>query len=225
VAVASLAIPVACLGQGYTITTVAGAVSDGQPGSGDGGPATSVLLDYISPTQVNAQVPSGVASGSQPVVVSTSAGSSSASTITVNGQEPGLLAPSSFLVGGKQYFAALFSDGATFVLPPGAIAGVASRRAQPGDVITLYGIGFGTVTPSVPAGQIVQQTNTLAAPLNVLFGQVQATVKYDGLAPNAVGLYQFNLVVPNVVASDTVPLTLTLGGVAGTEALYIAVQN
>src|ERR1035437_4318456 len=183
------------------------------------------FIDYISPTQVNAQVPSNVGTGSQPVIVTTTAGSSAASTITVNQQQPGLLAPSSFIVGGKQYAAALFSDGATFVLPPGAIAGVPSRRAKAGDSITLYGVGFGAVTPNTPAGQVVQQTNTLAAQLHFLLGQTEAMVSYDGLAPNAVGLYQFNVTVPNVAASDTVPLTFTLGGVAGTQTLYIAVQN
>ena len=65
----------------------------------------------------------------------------------------------------------------------------------------------------------------MAAQLHVLFGQTEATVGYDGLAPNAVGLYQFNVVVPNVAPSDTVPLTFTLGGVAGTQTLYIALQN
>src|ERR1019366_8835043 len=136
-----------------------------------------------------------------------------------NAAQPGFLAPSSFSIGGKQYVVALFSDGATFVLPPGAIAGVPSRRAKAGDSITLYGVGFGSVTPNIPAGQVVQQTNTLVAQLHVLFGQTEATVGYDGLAPNVVGLYQFNVVVPNVAASDTVPLTFTLAGVAGTQTL------
>ena len=182
-------------------------------------------IDYIGPTQVNAQVPSNVPAGPQPLIVTTTAGSSTAYTITVNSQQPGLLAPSSFIVGGKQYVVALFSDGATFVLPPGAIAGVPSRRAKPGDAITLYGVGFGAVTPNIPAGQIVQQTNSLAAQLHILFGSTEAAVGYGGLAPNAVGLYQFNVTVPNVAASDTVPVTFTLGGVAGTPTLYIAVQN
>jgi uncharacterized protein (TIGR03437 family) len=185
----------------------------------------AAFIDYISPTQVNAQVPSNVATGSQPLIVTSAAGASAASTITVNQQQPGLLAPSSFIVGGKQYVVALFSDGVTYVLPPGAIAGIPSRRAQPGDNITLYGVGFGPVTPNIPAGQIVEQSNTLTGVLHVLFGQTQAVVGYDGLAPNAIGLYQFNVVVPNVAASDTVPVTFTLGGAAGTQTLYIAVQN
>jgi uncharacterized secreted protein with C-terminal beta-propeller domain len=35
----------------------------------------------------------------------------------VNAEQPGLLAPSSFNVGGTQYVAALFPDGAIYVLP------------------------------------------------------------------------------------------------------------
>jgi uncharacterized protein (TIGR03437 family) len=113
----------------------------------------------------------------------------------------------------------------TYVLPPGALAGVPSRRAQPGDTITLYGIGFGTVAPGIAAEQIVQQSNTLTASLQVKFGGTLSSVTYDGLAPNAVWLYQINVVVPSIPSSDTVPLTFTLGGVAGTQTLYLAVQN
>ncbi len=184
----------------------------------------AAFIDYISPIQVNAQVPSNAGTGSQPVVVMTGAGASSAFTITVNAEQPGLLASSLFDIGGKQYAAALFSDGVTYVLPPGAIAGVASRRAQPGDTITLYGIGFGPVTPNISAGQIVQQNEALALPFHVFVGQTEATVSYAGLAPNAVGLYQFNVVVPNVTASDSVLLTFTLAGASATQTLYIAVQ-
>jgi uncharacterized protein (TIGR03437 family) len=128
------------------------------------------------------------------------------------------------MVGGKQYVGALFSDGVTFAMPPGAVSGVPSRRAQPGDDITLYGIGFGSVAPNTPAGQIVPAANSLTLPFNLFIGGTQAQVTYDGLAPGAVGLYQFNAVVPSIPASDTTPLTFTLGGAAGSQTLYIAVQ-
>jgi uncharacterized protein (TIGR03437 family) len=183
------------------------------------------FIDYISPGQVNAQVPSGIGTGSQPVVVTSPAGASAPLTLTVNAEEPGLLAPPTFKINGTQYVAALFSDGSTYVLPPGASSSVPSRRASPGDVITLYGIGFGAVTPSVAAGQITPGQNTLATPLHIRFGQTDATVQYDGLAPQTVGLYQFNVEVPNVASSDSVPLTFTLGGVPGPQTLYISVQN
>ena len=183
------------------------------------------FIDYISPGQVNVQVPSNVGTGQQPVIVNSADGASPALTLTVNLEQPGLLAPPSFKIGGTQYVVALFPDGLTYVLPPGAVSGVTSRRAKPGDVITLYGIGFGAVTPNIPAGQIVQQSNTLTAPFHLLFGQTEAHLNYDGLAPSAVGLYQFNVVVPNVTASDTVPVTFTLAGQPGTQTMYIAVQN
>jgi uncharacterized protein (TIGR03437 family) len=182
------------------------------------------FINYISPTQVNAQIPSDVGTGPQSVIVGTAAGSSSSYTVTVNAEQPGLLAPSSFNISGMQYVAALFSDGKTYVLPPGSISGLTSRRAQPGDVITLYGTGFGAVTPSISPGEVVQQSNTISAPFHLLFGQTEATVLYAGLAPYAVGLYQFNVIVPNVSSSDSIPLTFTLAGVSGRQTLLVAVH-
>jgi uncharacterized protein (TIGR03437 family) len=183
------------------------------------------FIDYISPGQVNAQVPSNIGTGSQQIILTTGAGSSTPYTVSVNSTQPGLLAPASFKIGGRQYAAALFPDGATYVLPPGTIAGVASRRAQPGDTITLYGIGFGPVVPDIPAGQIVGQSNTLAATLQVEFGTALGDVAFSGLAPGAVGLYQFNVTVPNIANSDALPLAFTIGGVPGTQNLYTAVQG
>ena len=182
----------------------------------------SAFVSFISPGQINAQVPSNVPTGAQLVLVTTPLGTSIPSSVAVNAVQPGLDAPSVFNIGGRQYVVALFPDG-SYVLPPGVIPGLASRRAHPGDTITLYGIGFGPVTPNIPAGQTVQQNNALSMPLQVSFGGTRATVTYAGLAPDAVGLYQINLTVPNVAASDAVPLTFTLGGVTGTQTLYVPV--
>lgn len=184
----------------------------------------TAFIDYISPGQVNVQVPSNVKTGPQQLTVTNPAGTSAAYTVTINAAEPGLLAPASFVVGSKQYVAALFPDNVTYVLPP-SVPGVTSRRATPGDAITLYGVGFGSVSPNIPAGQIVPQANTLALPLQFFIGQVSATISYDGLAPGAVGLYQFNVIVPNIPSSDLAPVTFSLGGVLGTQALYISVQD
>ena len=58
-----------------------------------------------------------------------------------------------------------------------------------------------------------------------MFGQARATVGFSGLAPGAVGLYQFNVIVPEVASNDAVPLTFTLNGAAGPQVLYTAVRN
>jgi uncharacterized protein (TIGR03437 family) len=182
------------------------------------------FVAYVSPAQMNVQVPSNVGTGMQSVIVKTAGGTSSPSSIMVNATEPGLLADSSFNLGGKQYVEAFFPDGA-LALPPGAVSGVLSRRAKPGDSLILYGIGFGNVIPNIPAGQIPQGSHVLAASFQTKFASTPATVNYAGLAPGETGVYQFNIVVPSVPGNDLVPLTFTLGGLAGTQTLYIAVQN
>jgi uncharacterized protein (TIGR03437 family) len=185
----------------------------------------SAFIDYVSPSQVNAQVPSNITPGPQPVVVSTPGGTSAAFTIQVNPTEPGLLSPGVFNVKGQQYIAAVFPDGVTFVLPPGSIAGVASARAKPGDTLVFFGIGFGTVTPDSPAGQIVTQANHLNGSFQASFGGTPATVSFSGLTGGYLGLYQFNVVVPNVAASDSVPLTFWLNGTVLPQNLVIPISN
>jgi len=186
----------------------------------------NAFVDYISPGQVNAQVPSNVSTGGMlPLVVTNGDDASQPLNVNVQPTEAGLLAPLSFKISGNQYVVALFSDG-SYVLPAGAIPGVTSRPAHPGDEIVMYGVGFGPVTPEISAGVIVTQTNKLTLPLQILFGQTPAqSIPYAGLSPNYVGLYQFNVVVPAVPDSDLVPLTFNLGGVAGAQTLFTAVEQ
>lgn len=122
------------------------------------------------------------------VTVSNSNGTSMAFNLTINTTEPGLLAPSQFKVGANQYVVAQFSDG-NYVLPSGAITGVNSRPAKPGETAVMYGVGFGDVMPAIPAGKIVTQSNQLPSNLQILFGQTPTQLSYAGLAPNLVGLY------------------------------------
>ena len=185
----------------------------------------AAYIDYISSGQVNVQVPSNVAPGNQQIIVTTPGGASATYPITINATQPGLLAPSSFSVGGTQYLVAFFPDGLTYVLPPASIAGISSQRVSPGQTITLYGVGFGPVTPAIAAGQITGQTNTLAGAIQISIGGAPATLAYAGLAPGYVGLYQFNVVVPNVPAGNAVPVTFSLNGVPGAQTLFTAIGN
>jgi uncharacterized protein (TIGR03437 family) len=196
---------------------------DGVTVSVGGAPA---YIDYISPGQINALVPSNAptASGTVDIVVQNGNGSSDPFGIYIEPTAPGLLAPPQFIIGNKQYVAAISPDG-TFALPTGAIPGVASHPASPGDVLTIYGIGFGPVTGGFTAGTIVTAQNSLSNNLSLLFGSTSAMLNYDGLAPNYTGLYQFNVVVPKVSANNAEPISFTLGNVKSTQTLYIAVQN
>jgi uncharacterized protein (TIGR03437 family) len=186
----------------------------------------AAFVDYISATQVNAQLPSNIATGGTlPLTVTKTNVASAPVNITVHATEPGLLAPASFKIGANQYVWAQLPDG-NYVLPAGAIAGVNSRPARPGETLVIYGIGFGSVVPDAPAGQIATGTSQISAPLQILFGQTPAQeAPYAGMAPGWVGLYQFNVVVPPAPDSDLVPLTFSLGGVAGTQSLVTAVHR
>jgi uncharacterized protein (TIGR03437 family) len=62
------------------------------------------------------------------------------------------------------------------------------------------------VTPDAPAGQVVTQPNSLQTPFQILQPVFQGanstmepvTLWYAGLAVGSIGLYQFNMVVPEV---------------------------
>src|ERR1035441_9725513 len=170
-------------------------------------------------------VPSDIGTGAMQIVVANATGTSAPYNITAYAVQPGLLAPPTpFLVGGRQYVAAILPDG-QFALPAGLIPGVASRPARPGEILVIYAIGFGEVTPSIPAGTIVNLANNLAMPLEMTFGSAPASVAWAGLSQGFVGLYQINVMVPDVPDSDAVPLTFTLNGVPGSTTVYTAVQR
>ena len=184
----------------------------------------AAFIDYSSAGQINAQAASNTPTGSQSLIVSTAEGTSAAYPVTVTATQPGLLAPASFNIGGKQYAAATFGDLTTFVLPAGAIPGYASRPAKAGETIIFYGVGFGGVTPNIPAGQIVQASNSLTSPVQFQIDKAAATATYFGLAPSFVGLYQFNVIVPTIPANAAAAVSFTLGGTEGPQDLFIATQ-
>jgi uncharacterized protein (TIGR03437 family) len=184
----------------------------------------AAFINYISPGQVNALVSSDAPTGPQEITLTNSIGTSDPYPIYVNPTQPGLLAPSQFIINGKQYVFAMLPGG-VFALPENAVPEVSSRPAMPGETIVLFGIGFGPVTGDFPAGTLFTGTDSLTTPFHFLFGNTQATVAYDGLAPGLTGLYQFDVVVPNVAANNALSISINLGGVAGTQKLYIAVQK
>jgi uncharacterized protein (TIGR03437 family) len=182
-------------------------------------------IAFAAPGQVNAQVPSNVGTGPQNVIVTNGNGASAPYSVTVNATAPGLWAPPFLQIGGKQYVGAFHANG-TYVLPAGALAGIVSSPAAAGETILMYGIGFGGVhNPSFSAGQVVTALNSLDLPLLLNFGGMPApSPAYAGLLPPFVGLYQFNVVVPNVPSGASVPLTFTLGGDPGAQTLYTAIK-
>ena len=182
------------------------------------------FVSYVSPGQVNVQAPDDPAVGSVPVVLTNPQGQlSSAFILQKNAIGPALLAPLAFNVQGHQWvLAQLPGSSLTFAGQPGLISGLNFKLAKPGDVITIFGIGFGPVTPAIPAGVVASGFTALNSQVNFRFDQTPATLNYSGLAPGLVGLYQFNVVVPNVSPGD-MQLNVDVGGVSLNQNLFISV--
>ena len=96
-----------------------------------------------------------------------------------------------------RYAAAVRADGA--YLGPNV-------PAKPGDTVLLFGTGFGPTSPAQPIGQLVSAA-PLAAEVNVQIGGVRASTTFAGLI--SPGLYQFNVVIPDVPDGDR-PITISL---------------
>ena len=187
------------------------------------------FVEYVSGGQINVVAPADSNTGPVKVTVTTCAGTSAPATLPENAVAPGMLAPSIFFVPGnppelvpdKQYLDALFTDG-TFVGKSGLYPGLPFRPAQPGDLIIAYGIGFGPVTPGISPGVVVGQANSVPN-VSISFGQTPAQVMFAGLVQGSIGLYQFNIIVPQVAAGDY-QINVSVGGAAVPQTLYLTVQ-
>jgi uncharacterized protein (TIGR03437 family) len=98
------------------------------------------------------------------------------------------------------------------------------RPAQPGEVLLLYGTGFGPTTPTVPAGQIVSGAAPLTDPsqLHIFINGTEAAVQFAGIV--AVGEYQNNVVVPDLSGGDQ-PIVANIGGTSTQSGLFITIRN
>lgn len=171
-------------------------------------------VEYISPTQINAIAPDDDTIGQVPVQVTTPQGPSYSGTALKQKASPGFFAYQS---GGTTYAAAVHVDG-TLVGP----SGPGSRPAAPGEVIEVYGTGFGPTNPATPSAQLVSQPALLASPAAVSIGGVDAEVQWAGLVSS--GLYQLNVKIPDVTAGDQQVQT-SVSGFLGASNVYIPIAG
>jgi uncharacterized protein (TIGR03437 family) len=151
----------------------------------------AIPLFFVSPTQINAQMPFGV-SGQVQVRVRTAAGVSAPATVTVTASAPRLFTKT---MDGKGEPILVHNTDWSLVS--------AASPARPGEYVILFLTGLGAVSPAIAAGQ-AGGDNGQNGPLNqlpagavtVVFGGKPVAILFAGLAPGWVGLYQINLQVP-----------------------------
>jgi len=185
------------------------------------------FIAFVSPTQVNVQVPATVSINPNLSVVLTSKGqTTAAASIAVRRVYGGMLAPASFKVGDKQFVYASKGNTGTIV-SNGTIPGVAAAPARPGETLVLFGSGFGDMSPfSIAiAGQIPSGLGRLQFPATFKIGGIDAEVLFGGVVPPFVGLYQFNIVVPPDAPSGDLLMEITQNNLPIAQTLYLPVQR
>jgi len=184
-------------------------------------------ISYVSPTQLNVQIPPNVPTGEPlPVRITHRGVVSNEVRLLVVDQAGALLAPGAFKVGDKQYVAAIRPGVGLVFISNGTIPGLPAAPAAKGETLVFYGTGFGLVTGTTKSlgGDIAEGTSRVVAPVQFKFGGVPAQVSYAGLTPGLVGLYQFNVVVPADAPSGDVELEVTQAGKAIAQKLYLSVR-
>lgn len=162
----------------------------------------AAYVSYVSQTQVNVLTPPDALSGAVQVQVNNNGLVSSIYPIPA--QES---SPSFFVFNGGPHIAATHADG-TPVGPTNLGPGF-NRPARPGEVVVLYGNGFGPTTVPVVTGSATQSGILLPTP-TVSVGGMSATVEFAGLV--GPGLYQINIALPFGLSDGQQPVMALVRG-------------
>jgi uncharacterized protein (TIGR03437 family) len=181
---------------------------------------TSVLIGgvtaplfYVSPVQINAQIPFELAAGGQyQLVVSANGALTTPLPIQLNAGAPAILD---------------FSSGAVVAQHLDGTLVPAAAPAAPGEYLVIYSSGLGATDIPVPSGTAspLNPLANVADPPVVTLNGNPINVLFAGLAPGLVGLFQINIQVPAGLATGNYNLLLTQStAVSNTTVLPVQQQ-
>jgi uncharacterized protein (TIGR03437 family) len=152
-------------------------------------------LLYVSQYQVDALLPFGAPTGSQPLILSNANGAGAPVMLNVAAVAPAL------------YNFAFENDNFSLV--------TTANPASAGDTLVFYTTGMGQTMPALVTGQTVPPGPPYydTAPVTVTIGGLNANVIYSIAAPPYVaGLYQMAVTVPAGLAPGNQPVVASSGG-------------
>jgi uncharacterized protein (TIGR03437 family) len=160
-------------------------------------------LLYVSPTQINAQVPFETAPGSASVAVNNGAAVGAATNVKV-----AAAAPAVFLVVKASDFS---------VVSP-------ANPALAGEILVVASTGLGVTTPKLATGALASTDNRYdTATATVTLGGQNASVVGSAALPGYAGVYITGFVAPASLTTGSSPLILTVGG-ASSSAFPVAIK-
>ena len=163
----------------------------------------AVPLYYVSPGQVNYQVPKATAAGQSLLEVHVGGQLVGRAPLTLTRTAPGI-------------FVVLNQDGSM---------NSPTAPAHPGEVLQIYGTGLGEVSPGVDDGAAASAVNLsmTSSPPSVQLGTRLLRIQFSGLAPTTAGIYQVNAMIPADMPLGTAPLTL--GNLLTSNAVQVTVAG
>ena len=169
----------------------------------------NIPLLFVSPGQVNAQIPYQAAVGTAKLIVTSSSVPSAPVNFNIAATGPGVFTqPQS-----NHVLARNVTDGTV---------NAADTPARPGQYVTAYLTGQGLVDPPVATGDVAPSSPPFPVPLApvvVKIAGVTATVQFAGLAPGFIGgLLQLNVLIPDVAPGE-LAFDVSVGGVAAASTV------
>lgn len=181
---------------------------------------TATPLFFVNATQADFQLPFGLTAGNAVIQVVSNGQAGNQVSFSVDSIAPRLFTLPQFgpAPDTSPWGIVINASDGTLALP--ASLGIPAHAAHPGDIVTIYALGLGPVTPSVATGAAAPATAPLAQtvnPVTVYFGggflgNTTAPASYAGLAPTYVGLYQINVTIPAGTPTGNIPITIEMPG-------------
>lgn len=165
----------------------------------------SAPLYYVSPGQLNVQIPYETPVNQPVTLTVNNNGRTATTTLTVASAAPGL-----------------FTDANGAIVPAATVAR--------GAIVTLYLTGAGAVSPAIATGAAPAAATPVAqlpAPVQattISIGGVNGTVAFVGIPTALVGVTQVNLRVSTTTPLGTQPVVVTVGDVASAPATITVTQ-
>ncbi len=185
----------------------------------------AAYLSFVNPTQIDLQVPLDSAIGSVPVVVTTPTGSATSTASLAQ------FSPSFFLLDSKHVAGIILRTdgsgaygGGTYDIlgPTGTSLGYRTVAAKAGDVVELFGTGFGPTSPTVLSGQVFSGAAKTTNSVTLQIKNTSVAPAFAGLS--GAGLYQLNLTIPSGLGTGDVPLQSTVGGVQTPSGVVVSLR-
>lgn len=177
----------------------------------------SAPLYFISPGQINVQLPFDAPVGTVQVRVRTAAGTSNSEPISLIARAPAMFTKN------------MLGSGEVIAFHADYTAVAADKPAAAGEVIFVYASGLGAVEPAIGAGRPGGDgasggpLNWVKDPVTVLVGGVASPqVWYAGLAPGFPGVYQINFQIPSSVQAGQYELKVQVAGRTSVAGVTVA---